>query len=200
MNVPPRPLASVALFCGASAGRDPVWTEAAAAFGRILAGEGVRLVYGGGAVGLMGACARAVVEAGGSVLGVIPVFLQLPEVAYDGGELLVVPSMHERKAVMFQEADGFVVMPGGIGTLEEAIELLSWARLGLHAKPVVFLDSHGYWKPLFELFEHTMRQGFTPDAFRSAYAAVDKVEELLPALRAMAATPGDRPAMPLTLA
>jgi uncharacterized protein (TIGR00730 family) len=200
MSVQSRPLASVGLFCGASPGADPAWTEAAAAFGRILAGEGVRLVYGGGGLGLMGACAKAAVEAGGSVLGVIPEFLQLPEVAYDAADLLVVPSMHERKAVMFQEADGFVVMPGGIGTLEEAIELLSWARLGLHAKPMVFLDAHGFWGPLFELFEHTIRQGFTPEAFRSAFAAVDTVEELLPALRAMASRPGARPAMPLTVA
>jgi uncharacterized protein (TIGR00730 family) len=189
----------VGLFCGASPGLDPVWMEAAAAFGRILAEERVRLVYGGGAVGLMGACAKAALDAGGSVLGVIPEFLRLPEVAYDEAELVVVPSMHERKAVMFREADGFVVMPGGVGTLEEAIELLSWARLGLHAKPMVFLDSRGFWGPLFELFDHTMQQGFTPAEFRSAYAAVAAVEELLPALRAMASAPEPRPAMPLTI-
>ena len=204
MSVEPRPLArplaSVGLFCGASAGADPAWMEAAAAFGRILAGEGMRLVYGGGGLGLMGACAKAAIGAGGSVLGVIPEFLRQAEVAYDAAELVVVPSMHERKAVMFREADGFVVMPGGIGTLEEAIELLSWARLGLHAKPMVFLDSQGFWGPLFGLFEHTIEQGFTPAAFRSAYAAVDKVEDLLPALRAMAERPGARSAMPLTVA
>jgi uncharacterized protein (TIGR00730 family) len=200
MSVQPRPLASVALFCGASAGADPAWMGAAAVFGRILAGEAVRLIYGGGGLGLMGACAKAAVEAGGSVLGVIPEFLRTPEAAYDAADLVVVQSMHERKRVMFEEADGFVVMPGGIGTLEEAIELLSWARLGLHAKPVVFLDSHGFWAPIFELFEHTIRHGFTPAAFRSAYAAVDQVEEVLPALRAMAARPGARPDMPLIVA
>lgn len=190
-------LKSVALFCGSSPGSDPAWMEGAAAFGRILGAEGVRLVYGGGAVGLMGACARAVIGQGGSVLGVIPEFLRLPEAALDAGELVVVESMHERKALMFREADGFAIMPGGVGTLEEVVELLSWARLGLHAKPIVFLDSHGFWRPLFELFDHTIRQRFTPEAFRSAYAAVKEVDEILPALRSLAAGQTSRPSMPL---
>src|SRR5215472_9789678 len=151
-----RPLASVALFCGSSTGVQPQWVEAAAAFGRILAQARVRLVYGGGGLGLMGACARAVVAGGGRVLGVIPEFLRLPEVAYEEAELVMVGSMHERKATMFQEADGFVVLPGGVGTLEEIIEILSWTRLGLHAKPVVFFNGLGYWTPLFELVDHTV--------------------------------------------
>ncbi|HEY5411566.1 MAG TPA: TIGR00730 family Rossman fold protein [Caulobacteraceae bacterium] len=190
---------SVGLFCGSSAGTDPAWAAAAAAFGRTLAGEGLRLVYGGGAIGLMGACARAAIGAGGQVLGVIPEFLRLPEVAYEAAELVVVASMHERKAVMFREADAFVVMPGGIGTLEEAIELLSWSRLELHAKPIVFLDLAGFWRPLFELFDHTVRQGFTPPQFASAYSAVGAVAELLPRLREMAAVAGAREPMPLTV-
>ena len=190
-------LRSVALFCGSSPGADPAWVEGAAAFGRILAAERVRLVYGGGAVGLMGACARAVISGGGQVLGVIPEFLRQPEEALDAGELVVVDSMHERKAIMFREADGFAIMPGGIGTLEEVIELLSWARLGLHAKPIVFLDSRAFWRPAFELFDHTMRQGFTPRAFGSAYAAVQEVDQILPALRAMDAGRETRPQMPL---
>ncbi len=133
------------------------------------------------------------------MLGVIPEFLRLPEVAYEAAELVVVDSMHERKAVMFREADGFVVMPGGIGTLEEAIELLSWSRLELHAKPIVFLDLGGFWRPLFELIDHTVRQGFTPPQFASAYSAVDEVSKLLPRLREMAATAGAREPMPLTV-
>ena len=192
-------IGSVGLFCGSSAGIDPAWAEAAESFGRTLAGEGLRLVYGGGAIGLMGACARAAIGAGGQVLGVIPEFLRLPEVAYEAAELVVVDSMHERKAVMFREADGFVVMPGGIGTLEEAIELLSWSRLELHAKPIVFLDLGGFWRPLFELIDHTVRQGFTPPQFASAYSAVDEVSKLLPRLREMAATAGAREPMPLTV-
>ena len=197
MSAPP--LSSVALFCGSSEGLEREWMEGAAAFGRLLAGEGIRLVYGGGALGLMGACARAVIGSGGKVLGVIPEFLRLPEVAYEAAELVIVSSMHERKATMFEQADGFVVMPGGVGTLEEAIEILSWVRLGLHAKPVVFLNTKGYWSPLFELIDHSVRQGFTPEQFRTAFVEVRRVEEILPALKAMAAVAGERAPMPLTV-
>jgi hypothetical protein len=199
MAASPVSIGSVGLFCGSSTGADPRWAEAAEGFGRALAGEGLRLVYGGGAIGLMGACAKAAVGAGGRVLGVIPEFLRLPEVAYEAAELVVVASMHERKARMFQEADAFVVMPGGIGTLEEAIELLSWSRLELHQKPVVFLDIAGFWRPLFDLIDHTVRQGFTPPQFSAAYAAVERVDQLLPRIRQMAAAAGAREPMPLTV-
>jgi uncharacterized protein (TIGR00730 family) len=178
-------LTSVGLFCGSAVGGDPAYAEAAAAFGRILTTDGVRLVYGGGGVGLMGAAARAAVDAGGQVLGVIPEFLCLPEVVYEAAETRIVSSMHERKAVMFAEADGFVVLPGGIGTIEEIIEILSWARLGLHAKPVVFLNLEGFWNPLFDLIAHTIDQGFTPRSFDRAWTAVETVEDILPTLRRM---------------
>lgn len=190
-------IGSVGVFCGSSMGFDPRWAEAAEAFGSLLAEEGLRLVYGGGAVGLMGACAKAAIGAGGRVLGVIPEFLRLPEVAYEAAQLVVVTSMHERKAMMFQEADAFVVMPGGVGTLEEVIELLSWTRLELHKKPVLFLDLGGYWRPLFELFDHVVRQGFTPPEFASAFSSVTGVDEVLPRLREMAAAAPDRAPMPL---
>ena len=192
-------IGSVGLFCGSSTGSDPRWMKTAEAFGGLLATEGLRLVYGGGAVGLMGACARAAIGAGGRVLGVIPEFLRLPEVAYEAADLMVVASMHERKARMFEEADAFVVMPGGVGTLEEAIELLSWSRLELHKKPVVFLDVGGFWRPLFELIDHTVRQGFTPPQFAAAYSSVATVEEVLPRIRQMAAASGARAPMPLTV-
>lgn len=192
-------LASVALFCGSSPGSDPAFMAAAAAFGRTLAAERVRLVYGGGGIGLMGAAARAVVEARGEVLGVIPRFLCLPEVVYEAAETRVVASMHERKAVMFEEADAFAVLPGGIGSIEEAIEILSWARLGLHAKPVVFLDLKGFWQPLFALIDHTVAQGFTPKSFGAAWRAVDEVEQILPALRTMLAEGPSAPMTPLGL-
>ena len=191
-------LGSVCLFCGSSAGADPAWIEAARQFGRLLAASGTRLVYGGGGIGLMGACARAVVEGGGRPLGVIPGFLHSREVAYEPAELVIVSSMHERKALMFSEAEGFAVLPGGIGTLEEAIELLSWARLGLHAKPMVFLNVGGFWTPLFELFDHTIREGFSPAEFARTYRVVQRVEDILPALAEMAATQ-DRPDLPLIL-
>lgn len=198
MNSAPSP-GSVGLFCGSALGADPVYGETAARFGRILAADDVRLVYGGGGVGLMGAAARAVVDAGGRVLGVIPQFLCLPEVVYEAAETRVVASMHDRKAVMFAEADGFVVLPGGVGTLEEIIEILSWARLGLHAKPVVFLNLKGFWEPLFRLVEHTMAQGFTPASFARAWTAVDEVDQLLPTLRQMLASGPAAELTPLSL-
>ena len=190
-------IGSVGMFCGSSPGFDPRWMAAADALGRTLAAEGLRLVYGGGAVGLMGACARAALENGGAVLGVIPEFLRLPEVAYEAAELVVVDSMHERKARMFEEADAFVVLPGGVGTLEEAIELLSWSRLELHKKPVVFLDIGGFWRPLFELIDHVVREGFTPPQFAAAFSSVEGVDEVLPRLREMAAAAPSRAPMPL---
>jgi uncharacterized protein (TIGR00730 family) len=190
---------SVAVFCGSSNGLERAWIEDAAAFGRLLARSGVRLVYGGGALGLMGACARAVMGEGGRVLGVIPEFLRQAEVAYEAVELVMVGSMHERKATMYQEADGFVVMPGGVGTLEEAVEIMSWVRLGLHAKPVVFLNTHGYWDSLLDFFEHSVRQGFTPPGFRDAFAVVREIADILPKLEAMAEKAGERPPMPLTV-
>ena len=192
-------LGSVGLFCGSSVGIDPTRAAAAASLGRQIAAQEVRLVYGGGSTGLMGACAKAVIAGGGRVLGVIPEFLRLPEVAYEAAELVVVASMHERKAVMFREADGFVVLPGGIGTLEEVIELLSWARLGLHAKPVIFLNGDGFWDPLIALIEHTVREGFTPPAFAQTYGVVREVGAVLPTLAAMAAAAGDSPQMPLVI-
>lgn len=192
-------LDSVAMFCGSAMGSDPSHAEAAARFGRLLAKEGVRLVYGGGGIGLMGAAARATVGAGGRVLGVIPEFLCLPEVVYEAAETRVVASMHERKAVMFEEADGFVVLPGGVGTIEEIIEILSWTRLGLHAKPVVFINLDGFWEPLFGLIEHTVAQGFTPASFRKAWRSVDTVEQVLPTLRDMLAGGPDVELTPLSL-
>jgi uncharacterized protein (TIGR00730 family) len=189
------PLASIGLFCGSASGADPAYAHAAAALGRLLAAEHVRLVYGGGGIGLMGAAARAAVQAGGQVLGVIPEFLCLPEVVYEDAETRVVVSMHERKAVMFAEAGGFVVLPGGVGTIEEIIEILSWARLGLHAKPVAFLNLNGFWDPLFGLIQHTTDQGFTPKSFGKAWTSVETVEQVLPALRGMIA---DGPAVALT--
>jgi len=193
MPAPSTPIGSVCVYCGSSNAADPRFLEAAAAFGRILAREDVRLVYGGGGVGLMGACARAVHGAGGRVLGVMPDFLRQNEVLYDEVETIVVRSMHERKALMFEEADAFAVFQGGIGTLEEVVELLSWRRLGLHRKPIVFFNPDGFWDPLFALMRHTVDHKLTPPGFLDIWGVALEVEALLPTMRHMAVDSPEAP-------
>jgi uncharacterized protein (TIGR00730 family) len=181
---PPR-LRSVCVYCASSNAADPAYVEAAERFGAILAQNGVRLVYGGGGVGLMGAAARGAHEAGGKVLGIMPAFLSDRERLYEDVETLVVTSMHERKQIMFEESDAFAILPGGIGTLEEIVELMSWRRLELHNRPMVFLSPGGFWDPLFALIEHTIEQNLTPAWFRDTWRSVEKVEDVLPAMREM---------------
>jgi uncharacterized protein (TIGR00730 family) len=179
-----RPAAlSVCLFCGSSNSADPAFLQGASDFGRILAEQGVRLVYGGGGIGLMGAAARAAHGAGGAVLGVMPDFLRRQEVLYDDVETVVVGTMHERKRLMFEASDAFAVFPGGIGTLEEVVELLSWRRLELHRKPIVFLDQNGFWKPFFALIRHTIEARVTPEWAPSMWRSVSTAAEVLPAIR-----------------
>jgi uncharacterized protein (TIGR00730 family) len=173
---------SLCLFCGSSDAADPDFLQAAADFGRLLAAADVRLVYGGGGIGLMGAAAKAAHAAGGRVLGVMPAFLRRREVLYDAVETVVVKSMHERKTLMYEEADAYVVMPGGIGTLEEVVELLSWRRLELHSKPIVFVNLKGFWSPFYALIAHTVEQRLTPDWVPTVWRSVDRVEDILPAL------------------
>lgn len=180
---------SVCLFCGSSDLSDPAYTEAARAFGRQTAEAGWRLVYGGGGVGLMGASARAAHEAGGRVLGVMPGFLRSRERLFDDVETLIVPSMHERKTIMYDQSDAFVVAPGGVGTLEEVIEVLSWKRLDLHSKPVIFLNLNGFWEPLLAVMEHSIAEGMTPASFRQAWVVCDTVEAAIAAMQ----TAGDLP-------
>lgn len=180
---------SVCLYCGSSNAADPDFLLAAAEFGRILAREGVRLVYGGGGVGLMGAAANACHEAGGKVLGIMPEFLRTREVLYDDVETVVVRSMHERKLLMFEESDAFVVMPGGIGTLEEIVELLSWRRLDLHRKPTAFVNLKGYWDPFFRMMDHTVEHRLTPPWVPGVWNSVERVADVLPALRTPAPVP-----------
>lgn len=176
---------SVCVYCGSSFGTDEAYKTSARDLGQILAGAGVRLVYGGGGVGLMGETARAVHDAGGKVLGIMPQFLRSREILYDDVETRIVTSMHERKMMMFEESDAFVVLPGGVGTLEEVIELLSWRRLDLHKKPIIFLNTKGFWQPFFDLIEHTLATGFTPANFKSTYLSVDTADEVLPAILQM---------------
>jgi len=151
----------VCVFCGSSGGRDGVHREAARAFGELLARRGIGLVYGGGGAGLMGALADAALGAGGEVVGVIPHGLERREVGHRGlTEMRVVGSMHERKAVMAGLSDAFVALPGGMGTLEETAEAITWTQLGIHAKPVGLLDAAGYWAPLVAFFDHATELGF----------------------------------------
>lgn len=174
---------SVCLFCGSSDSADPRYTVAAAAFGTATAAAGWRLVYGGGGVGLMGAAARSAHAAGGRVLGVMPAFLRSRERLFDEVETHVVTSMHERKQIMYDQSDAFVVAPGGIGTLEEVVELLSWKRLDLHGKPVIFLNIDGFWDTFFALMAHSVETGFTPPSFLTAWRVCDSVEDAIVAMR-----------------
>ena len=180
-----RRLDSVCVYCSSSNAAAPSYLAAADQLGTILANEGLRLVYGGGGVGLMGACARAAHAAGGRVLGIIPHFLTSHERPLKTVETIVVNSMHERKMMLFEESDAFAILPGGIGTLEEVVELLSWRRLGLHAKPIVFLNLDHFWDPMFELLQHILDQNLVPPEFAEVWTSVDKVEDILPAMRSM---------------
>lgn len=149
------------VYCGSSPGTDQRYGDAARALGAGLAAAGIELVYGGGRNGLMGLVADAVLAGGGTVIGVIPLHLQHRELAHLGlTELLVVDSMHERKRVMAERADAFAVLPGGVGTLDETVEILSWRQLGLHDKPIFIVDIAGYWSPLVQLFEHIVASDF----------------------------------------
>jgi uncharacterized protein (TIGR00730 family) len=185
MSSQSRRLGSVCVYCGSSKDADPRFLDAAATFGTILAAENLRLVYGGGGIGLMGACAKAAQAAGGAVLGVIPEFLTKIEKPLATVETVIVQSMHERKMMMFEASDAFAILPGGIGTLEEVIELLSWRRLSLHAKPVVFYNPDGFWQTLFALFDHFIAQNLVPPAFADTYRSVDRIEDVLPKIRTM---------------
>jgi uncharacterized protein (TIGR00730 family) len=182
-------LRSVCVFCGSAEGADPAYLDAAARLGRSLAQAGLQLVYGGGGVGLMGAMAKAAHEAGGQVLGIMPDFLVGQERALETVEHLVVGSMHERKMMMFERSDAFVALPGGVGTLEEVVEVLSWRRLGLHSKPIVFYNPDAFWQPLFGLFQHTVDQRLTPPQFMQAWTAVEAIDDVVPTLRLSALEP-----------
>ena len=145
----------ICVYCGSGPGTDPAFVEAARAFGKILAENSIGLVYGGGSIGLMGALPTSVLEHGGNVTGIIPEFLMSRERARDGAqELIVTRDMHERKRKMFERADAFVALPGGIGTLEELVEQLTWAQLGRHRKPILIANIEGFWDPLLRLIEH----------------------------------------------
>ena len=176
---------NVCVYCGSSAGDDARFADAAEELGRTLAAEGVGLVYGGGGEGLMGRLARATLADGGYVTGVIPSFLIRKEHALTAAhEVLVVDSMHERKQAMFDRADAFVALPGGVGTLEELVEQLTWAQLNRHMKPILIADIGGFWRPLLALFAHMRIEGFIREGFDMRYLVAERVEDVLPMLRA----------------
>ncbi|TCK31497.1 hypothetical protein EV667_1607 [Ancylobacter aquaticus] len=179
---------SICVYCGAATGADAVYLEAAMALGRLLATEGIRLVYGGGGVGLMGATARACAEAGGKVTGIIPDFLLGKEQAFDHAhELIVTKDMHERKRLMFERADAFIALPGGIGTLEELIEQLTWVQLNRHSKPVMVLNIANFWDPLLTLLDHMQSTGFVNIARPVKLLVAHNVRTVLPKLHAAVA-------------
>jgi uncharacterized protein (TIGR00730 family) len=175
---------ALCVYCGSSAGTDPAFADTARAFGKILAESGIRLVYGGGSTGLMGALADAVLKNGGDVTGIIPEFLTNREKPRRlAQELVVTRDMHERKRKMFERADGFVALPGGIGTLEELVEQLTWAQLGRHKKPILLANIKGYWDPLLTLIDHMRTQDFLPAVPQVDCLVADRVEDILPKLR-----------------
>ena len=174
----------ICVFCGASAGRDPAYLELARLVGEGLAARGIGVVYGGGRVGLMGALADAALDAGGEVIGVIPQGLVDRELAHPGvTELRVVDTLHERKAAMAELADAFIALPGGLGTLEELAEVVSWAQLQLHAKPVGLLGLDGYWDRLLAWVDHAVGEGFVPASHRSLLLDAPDLVTLLAAFR-----------------
>lgn len=174
---------SICVYCASGPGNNPAFMEAATQLGRILAHNGIRLVYGGGSVGLMGALAEAVLDHGGTVTGVIPDFLVNREhMLVRVQERIITPDMHERKRVMFERADAFVALPGGVGTLEELVEQLTWAQLGRHKKPILILNSAGFWDPLCTLIEQMEELDFIRAGMTVNLLVAERVEEILPKL------------------
>ncbi len=192
---------TVCVYCGSGPGTNPRFVEAATALGKILAENAVSLVYGGGSVGLMGAVARSVRDHGGTVIGIIPDFLVSRENAVARGqELIVTPDMHERKRLMFERSDAFVALPGGVGTLEELVEQLTWQQLGRHSKPVLLANIEGFWEPLLALLAHMRETEFIRPTMTVDILKAERVEDILPRLRAAAARAQDGRELPPHLA
>jgi uncharacterized protein (TIGR00730 family) len=176
---------AVCVYCGSSAGGERHYHDAARSLGLALGEAGIRLVYGGGNLGLMGTVANAVIEAGGKVTGIMPEFLVTAKNTLEADhEHIVVPDMHARKRLMFERADAFVALPGGIGTLEELVEQLSWVQLQRHTKPVVLADIGGFWRPLLALFSHMREQGFIRPSFDIRPLVAERIEDILPMIEA----------------
>jgi uncharacterized protein (TIGR00730 family) len=185
---------SVCVYCGSSPGREDIYRKAGHLLGRSIARSGLRLIYGGGTKGIMGAVAEGALKAGGKVSGIIPRFLinkEATETALDRlDELVITENMHERKHIMFEKSDAFVALPGGIGTVEEIVEIMTWAQLGHHRKPIVFGNVNGFWNPMLALMEHMAAEGFIHTAQRVKPLVVDNPEAIVGAILAAGAVDG----------
>ena len=181
---------SVCVYCGSSPGRNGLYLEAGTTLGRAIADAGLRLVYGGGTKGIMGAVAAGATERGGRITGIIPRFLIRKEAGEHApqalDEFVVVENMHERKHRMFEESDAFVALPGGVGTLEEIVEIMTWAQLGRHRKPIVFANIAGFWNPMLALIDHMRAEGFVHTSHLVQPIVVDDAAGIVPALLAAA--------------
>jgi uncharacterized protein (TIGR00730 family) len=176
----------ICVYCGSGLGADPAYEAAAKAFGRILAASRIELVFGGGSVGMMGALANAVLDHGGQVTGIIPQFLVNRELALGRGEMIVTRDMHERKLRMFEHADAFVALPGGVGTLEELVEQMTWVQLGHHKKPILLANIKNFWDPLCALLDHMQELRFIRSGLEVNYLVATQVEDIVPMLNAAA--------------
>lgn len=191
------PIRSICVYCGSQPGQNPAYMEAGRALGRAMAENGLRLVYGGGTRGIMGAVSSAVLSSGGEVTGIIPEFLMDKEASRNSlgalSELIVTRDMHERKHRMFEQSDAFVTLPGGIGTLEEIVEIMTWGQLGRHRKPMVFANVGGFWDPMMELLKHMSGEGFIHTQHLVRPLVIDDISDVVPAIfkAAKAASEGD---------
>jgi uncharacterized protein (TIGR00730 family) len=170
---------SLCVYCGSSTGLDPRHAKTAVALGKLMARENITLVYGGGRVGLMGVVADAILDADGKAIGIIPTMLKTVELAHAGlTELIAVDTMHARKHRMFEIADAFAILPGGLGTLDEAFEIITWRQLGLHDKPILLIDSGGYWRPFRDLLAHVIEGGFARPETERLVTPVEDVGQI----------------------
>lgn len=185
------PIRSICVYCGSSSGKGETYVAAGHALGRSMAEAGIRLVYGGGTRGIMGAVARGTIEAGGKVTGIIPRFLIDKEATKSGlgalDDVVVVEDMHTRKHMMFEKSDAFVALPGGIGTLEEVVEIMTWAQLGRHRKPIAFVNIDGFWNPMLALLDHMRAEGFVHTGHLVRPLVVDTAQAVVPAVLTQAA-------------
>lgn len=187
---------SICVYCGSSTGCNPAYAEAARMVGRHMAENNIALVYGGGTRGIMGIVSKAVKDAGGKVTGIIPTFL-IDEEAPDQNEnnldeVIVTETMHQRKTLMFERSDAFITLPGGIGTLEEIVEMITWAQLGHHKKPMVFANINQFWQPLSSLLEHMTQEGFLRLSSNTKPLVIDNAEDIIPTIL-KSATSSDKP-------
>jgi uncharacterized protein (TIGR00730 family) len=182
LPTPPSTIRRICVYCGSGPGADPAFTEAARTLGAIMAKNRIGLVYGGGSIGLMGEIAKAVSDGGGEVVGIIPTFLASREHANPRGKLIITRDMHERKQRMFDEADAFVALPGGVGTLEELVEQITWTQLGRHKKPILLANIQKFWDPLCALLRHMEDMQFIRPGLSVNYLVTERIENIVPML------------------